>query len=379
MATKRTNWTPALMSLYQKFPAALSSSDWKKIKSFVANGDIKDATALAKKHEQSHKSVRAENVIARRIRIQRTELFNIQRDHLQRINDVFEITSTFLGHKMIMLENNISSLTAMKKHTRAAIVDLRRSLNVIITDLIWQSIILGVKNMGEAIKPILRDNKESFVEELADVELIEERLTLGLSKQFANRTKGTVVMDSDKWQGILDNIYSEIVKENLTGMTISDRIWDLTSRAEQDINRLLANNIAKGSSSREIADQIEKYIFTKGIDSDFQSGPGIYRSPLKNALRIARTETNRAYTKATAAWADNKPWVKGIRVTLSPAHDKEDDCDDVVSEQPDDGYSPDEFSSIIPVHPHCMCFGTYVIDENYLTGNTTSDNEEEDQ
>ncbi len=55
-------------------------------------------------------------------------------------------------------------------------------------------------------------------------------------------------------------------------------------------------------------------------------------------------------------------------MTLSPAHDVEDDCDDIVDNQPDDGYDPDTFADVVPVHPHCMCYGTYVIDENYLTG-----------
>lgn len=356
------------MRVYQKYPASFSSSDWPAIVKMANADDVAGALELAQAHEDSHKSHRAQNVIARRIRIQRVALFKLQRQQIQRIKDAFSTAAMALGNRMIHLPNNVSALAPMRKSTGAVMVDLRRALNTIITDLIWQSIILGVKNMGEAIKPILRDNRESFEQELNDVALIEERLTLGVSKQLASKAKGHVVMNSDRWQAILDGIYMEIVKKNVSGLNVSERIWDLTKRAEMDLKRLIASDISTGESSRDIADKIQKYVFTNGID-DVETGPGIYKSPLKNAMRLARTETNKAYTQATAAWADSKPWVKGIRVTLSPAHDVEDDCDDVVDNQPDDGYSPDEFTDVVPVHPHCMCFGTYVIDEKYLSDN----------
>ncbi len=372
VANNKMVWSPFLKRVYQKYPAVYKTADWEKIVKAVNSGNVDEAMAIAKSHEDSHKSHRAQNVIARRIRIQRVALINVQKSHIVRLKAAFEIAGNAIGNRMVHLPNTVSSIAPMRDTTRTVIVELRRAVNTIMTDLIWQSIILGVKNMGEAIKPIIRDNRKKFLTESTEIDLLEERLTMGMSKKLANKTDGTVDIGSEKWQNILDGIYAEIVKSNVNGMTLSERIWDLTNRAEQDIKRILSSDIAKGAASREIADKIQKYIFTKGIDEDFQSGPGIYRSPLKNAMRLARTETNRAYTQATAAWADNKPWVKGIRVTLSPAHDVEDDCDDIVDNQPDDGYDPDTFADVVPVHPHCMCFGTYVIDENYLTGNAPS-------
>lgn len=375
----KTKWSADVMRVYQKYPAAFRSKDWEEIAQMANHQDMAGALELAAKHQDSHKSFRAENIIARRIRIQRVQLLKIQREHLDKIKAHFSAAGRALANRMIHLPNTISAIAPMRRATRAVIVELRKNLNVVITDLVWKSIILGVKNMGEAIKPILRDNQEAFAEELKDVALIEERLTMGVSRQLAGKGKAHPDLNSEKWQAILDRLYREIVKQNTTGMTLSERIWDLTNRAEQDIKRILGSDIAAGKSSRDIADRLNEYVFTKGIDEDYQSGPGIYRSPLKNALRVARTETNRAYTVATAAWAENKSWVKGIRVTLSPAHEQEDDCDDVVANQPDDGYSPDELSDIIPVHPHCMCFGTYVIDEKYLTDQGGAQTNEEEE
>lgn len=364
------------MRIYQKYPASFRSPKWDEIVRLANDGDTKAAEFLASDHEDRKKSHRAQNVIARRIRIQRVSLFQLQREHLAKINSVFETAAMALANRMVHLPNNVSALAPMRQRTRAVIVDLRRALNTIITDLVWKSILLGVKNMGEAIKPILRDNAESFAEELMDVALIEDRLTIGMDKKFARRNKGGVDLGSDKWSNIVDRIYADIVKSNSAGLTLSERIWDSTNRAEQDLKRIIASDIAAGKSSRDIADRINKYVYTSGIDDNFQTGAGIYASPLKNALRVARTETNRAYTQATAAWADNKPWVQGIMPTLSPAHKEADECDDLVDGAPDKGYPPDEFANLVPVHPHCMCFGTYVINEDYLTGDQTTGEED---
>ncbi len=361
------------MRVYQKYPAAFRSKDWPEIVRQANSDHMTDALLMAKEHEDKNKSHRAENVIARRIRIQRVALFKLQRAHVDKIKAAFETAGNLLANRMIHLPNTVSSIAPMRLRTRAVIVDLRRVLNTIITDLIWQSILLGVKNMGEAIKPIMRDNAESFKEELGDIELLEARLTVGVDKKLARKTDGGVDLGSQKWERIIDGIYVDIVKSNLNGQTISERIWDLTDTAEKQLRRIVASEISRGTSSRDIADRIQKYVFTKGVDPDIQTGPGIYKSPLKNAMRLARTETNRAYTQASAAWAENKPWVKSIRVTLSPAHQVEDDCDDVAGNE----YSPEEFVGVVPVHPHCMCFGTYVIDDNYLTNNAPGAEEDD--
>lgn len=367
MATmqKATNWTPSVMKVYQKYPMAFRSKYWDEIVRLANSGDVKNAEMLAADHQDSHKSHRAGNVIARRLRMQRVKLIQVQKERLKRIETAFEIVSQALSNRIAQMPNSVSAIKDIREKIHASIVDLRRSLNVIVRDLVWRSIQLGVMNMGEALKPIVRDNKESFAEEAADIELLEAKLTFGMDKRFSGQVKPSVRTGSDKWQTKMDQIYRDIVKSNNDGLSLSDRILDLTSRAEQDLKRMLVSDIAQGKSSRDIAKHIEKYIYSS-TDDDFQTGPGIYRSPLKNAQRVARTETNRAYTKATAAWAGSKPWIKGIMATLSASHEQDDECDDIAGKV----YDPDEFENLIPVHPHCMCFGTYVIDEDYLTGDS---------
>ena len=107
-----------------------------------------------------------------------------------------------------------------------------------------------------------------------------------------------------------------------------------------------------------------KNVYVSGIDPEFGTGPGIYRNPMKNALRLARTEIVSGYTKATAAWATGKEWLEGMRITLSGAHTIEDECEDHAG----DLVTAEEFAELAPFHPHCMCPGTDVIKDEFLTG-----------
>ncbi len=369
------------MRVYQRYPAAFRSDYWSQIVSLANSGKVEDALTLAAMHEDKNKTHRAMNVIARRIRILRVALFALQRQSESRLRAIFQDTASAVAEivQSRIKEGSVAGLPAVQKEIRAHIIDLRMSLKKELRDIIWKSIMLGVKNMGDAIKPIIRAHQEAFADELAEVALLEERLHVGLTYQVAGknnrgRDKATVDVGSDKWNDILSKLYSNIVDKNNEGLTPSQRIWDLTNRLEMDVRRKLVTDIANGRPPQEIADQLQKYIYTGGVDEDTETGPGIYRSPFKSAMRIARTETSRAYADATAAWAENKSWITGIQPTLSPAHDQEDDCDDYAEGEPMD---PAEFADTFPVHPHCMCYGTYVIKDEYLTAPDETDNSDQ--
>jgi hypothetical protein len=362
---RATKWTPALRQVYNQYPASYRSEVWAGIVKAAAAGDINKAKGLARDHERTHRTIRAENVIARRIRLQRVALFALVRKGDDRIQETFGTMLDQIDLKLNSTELTIPRIKYLKTVVHREIVMVRRQLLKDATDHIWEAITMGIKNMGEAIKPILRDNKtqESMRETLDDIALIEGRLTLGVHSKLANRTDGTVDTGSDKWQSIMDKIYTAIAKDHLSGMTLSQRIWDLTDRAESDIVRQISTGIGQGKSARDIAKGIRDYTNGEGREM-FASGPGIYSSPMKNAMRIARTEINRAYTQATASWAENKPWIEGIQPTLSPTHDGDDECDELAAGP---ALSPEEFAGAIPAHPHCLCTGTFVINEDYLT------------
>lgn len=100
--------------------------------------------------------------------------------------------------------------------------------------------------------------------------------------------------------------------------------------------------------------------YDKDSYSDEWTGPGYYKSSAKNAMRVARTETNIAYRRA-----DNERWqqmdfVLGQCVQLSRNHPKKDICDKLAGDYPKefvfDGW-----------HPQCFCFVTPIlIDEDEI-------------
>lgn len=89
----------------------------------------------------------------------------------------------------------------------------------------------------------------------------------------------------------------------------------------------------------------------------YHPGRGVYRSAYKNALRLAITETNAAYRRATWESIQNNPLVTGYEICLSNRHTttikgKEvrlhDICDDLA------GFYPKTFLWT-GWHPQCRC------------------------
>ena len=375
LTEQKQNWSDAVRPVYRQYPAAIRSSNWLEIVRLCNAGEVDAAMELAKEQEQRSPQIRAENVIYRRIRVQRVQLLAMRNNSVRTIRAMFRRMAENLKDRIERLPNGSpANLRKASDILHDEIVLLRQSLKSHLTDIVWQSIVMGVRQMGEAIKPIFRANQESFADELADLayiehpcvrDLMEARLSFGISRRLAANAKTSVSLRTDKWFNVTDRIYRKITANEVNGLKLSDRIWDLTWRAEMDIRRALVTDLGSGElSPREVADRIVRNVYVEGIDSDFQSGPGIYKSPMANAMRVARTELGRAYSQASAAWAKGKPWIKGLRIVLSDVHEVEDECDKIAGDRI---YTADEVADILPIHPHCMCHTVYVIDEDYLT------------
>lgn len=363
---KRTfQWTDNLLRVYQMFPASIRSSSWPDIVQLANAGKVDEAKALAKQNEDRSSQIRAENVVARRIRIERTKLFSKLSIGQIAMKQVFANVAQSITDKVEARPSQLSELKRFNVAVHSGVMDLRRELNKLIRGMVWSAIVLGMRNMGEALKPIFRDNQESFGDDLIEMQLIEDRLSIGLTSDLVGRAKPDVKLTSEKWKTVMDKIYLLIVQTNNKGLKPSEVIWDLTRKAEADLKRNIANSISRGTSTDQIARDIKKYL-SPGILDGSETGPGIYASPFKNAWRLARTETNRAYTKAQAEWSKGKPWIEGLRITLSSVHDEPDECDDYAGEI----VSPNEYASLVPFHPHCMCYATTIIKPEFLAPGT---------
>jgi len=113
------------------------------------------------------------------------------------------------------------------------------------------------------------------------------------------------------------------------GMNLSERVWNLTSGAKDQLELYLASGISTGRSAAEIAGDIKQYlnepnrlfrrvrqegklVLSKAAKG-YHPGAGIYRSSYKNALRLAKNEINMAYRLRNNWRRQELPFLPGLR------------------------------------------------------------------
>jgi len=353
-------WSPELKRVYSKYPSILRSKSFEDIRRKANSGDVAGAEDIAKQIQARNPHMRIENIIARRMRVERASLFTRLAQSERELRSIFSQLGSSLAEKVGRKADAMGNLPFLYASIHQTTVEMGRQLKTWMSAIVRDSAKAGLKNAGNAFLPIFKDNWESFV-------LREDKLSFGLDKKFANRTDPRVKGGSVKWRDKVSTIVWNQSKSNLKGQSFSEKIWDLKSRAERDMKKLLANEIAKGTSPYTISKKIEKYMSPSLTSKDGMTeplSPGVYASPFKNAFRLARTEAGRAYTDSSAEFAKDKKWITGVKITLSPAHDEDDVCDELAAMGE---MSPEEFQDLIPAHPHCMCYPTYVIADEFLS------------
>lgn len=157
----------------------------------------------------------------------------------------------------------------------------------------------------------------------------------------------------------------------IKGLDLSKRIWKAVKPFQNQLEVGVATGIATGQSAAKMANSIQKNLnepdklFRKVVDMDgriklskaakeYQPGQGVYRSSFKNALRLARTETNMAYRAADWNRWHTQDFVVGIEVQLSAAHPRKDICDALAGKYPKDFKFPGW-------HSQCICFQTPIL------------------
>lgn len=180
------------------------------------------------------------------------------------------------------------------------------------------------------------------------------------------------------------------------GLGLSDRVWNVTSMASGQIELAIEQNLEKGKPAQKLSQDVRQALkepdmmyrryhkkitqadgtkkdvrvrYRKRVDDEGNVhfveepleavGTGVYRSAYKNAMRLARTETNMAYQKADSNYYNRSKFVLGIRVILSNNHTTKigegnktvpliDICDEL------QGDYPTEFE-FTGWHPQCRC------------------------
>src|SRR5690349_17819048 len=211
------------------------------------------------------------------------------------------------------------------------------------------------------------------------ISVMHERLVLPVAeKQLAEAVEDGVFRPQL-------NILLNAAGDHLYGdsLNLSQRIWRVDREARDGINALILNGISNGTSAWDLAAQLEGYLganadcprwtstrlygrtkgeIASGDTTGLLSGNACDgRGVSYNALRLARTEIQKAHALATDRSLMSQPWVEKEKIHLSAAHPETDICDDTVSggEKGEGVYSVGEIE--LPLHPNCLCYKTAVL------------------
>lgn len=184
------------------------------------------------------------------------------------------------------------------------------------------------------------------------------------------------------------------------GLHISQRVWNYTGQFKMELEMALDNGIRNGKPAAEMAREVRQFLKEPDrvykrfqmnlrdangneiLDANgdkikikqlrrryidpatgketwkverppYKPGRGVYRSSLKNAQRLTRTENNMAYRTADHARMQQFDFIVGQEIRLSPSHRIYDICDILK------GKYPKEFK-FKGWHPHCMCHVIFI-------------------
>lgn len=150
------------------------------------------------------------------------------------------------------------------------------------------------------------------------------------------------------------------------GMNLSKRVWNYTQQHKAEIELAFDVALLNGTPARTLAKDLKQYLnepdklFRRVRDKRgnlvlsknakaYNPGQGVYRSSYRNALRLARTETNMAYKQADYLRMQNLDFVVGFEVKRS---NNKYDCDLCNSLK---GKYPKDFK-FRGWHPNCRCY-----------------------
>lgn len=158
------------------------------------------------------------------------------------------------------------------------------------------------------------------------------------------------------------------------GLQLSDRLWRLDQGAREAVSRAIQSAVVQGHSASQAvnellmvgrapsADLIEKLGAANAqrvageVKTALLTGEGNARA---NAMRVFRTELNRAHGEAYGMAAERAPDFGGFRYLLSPGHPRPDICDLHASANLyglGRGVYPDRGRLPWPAHPNTLSY-----------------------
>lgn len=255
------------------------------------------------------------------------------------------------------LEEN--SRTATKAQIKRASVSARSSMDALdtaalnaLTDLYQQAatdlqtkILSYADRQGSLRLAVLSELLQQAIERLADLERARNELLLGSLQSAA--VLGSAPMAATAASVSLVQISDDAVRfvrsfVAADGLQLSDRLWRLDQGAREAVSRVLQSAVVQGYSASQAVNELLLIGQTPGADLLEKTGAANARNVADevkkalltaegnardNALRVFRTELNRAHGEAYGIAAERAPDFGGFRYLLSPGHPRPDICD----------------------------------------------------
>lgn len=157
------------------------------------------------------------------------------------------------------------------------------------------------------------------------------------------------------------------------GLQLSDRLWRNSRQARDQVVNAIEQAVVRGYGASQAAAEflaagqpVPGDLLRKINEPNFNGLSRLARqtltgtgSPMENAMRLFRTELNRAHGEAYMATGEDHPEFAGWRYLLSPMHPKPDICD-LYARQNLYGLGPGVYPSRAkcpwPAHPNTLSF-----------------------
>lgn len=160
-------------------------------------------------------------------------------------------------------------------------------------------------------------------------------------------------------------------KSEYGGLNLSQKVWKYTSQFKEEMELALSVSLGRGDSAATVSRHVRQYLqepdrlFRRVRDEKgnlklskraaaYHPGRGEYRSSYKNAMRLARTETNMAYRAADNERRQQHPWIIGVEVKRSKHKFPCKICERLKGRYPKD-------FKFVGWHPQCRCYTTDVL------------------
>lgn len=149
---------------------------------------------------------------------------------------------------------------------------------------------------------------------------IQRSWQISNEKTFAyldKRLKGTDLPKglTAVWYDPNEKAMRQFAQRTTDGLKLSDRVWNTVKEVNKTVEAIQAQGIEKGEGAVKIARRLRKEL--KNPTTQEAPGIGVYKSPVKNTERLARTENNMAYRTADhEAWKGNEI-ILGYEINLS--------------------------------------------------------------